>query len=103
MLHLHKPSHMESTQQRDERLWRIAKARAAFKSHLISYLVINAGLWALWFITSRGNGGIPWPIWSSLGWGIGLAFHYFGAYHRDHYGDTLKEYEKLQNEQQRNM
>ncbi len=92
---------MENTQQRDERLWRIAKARAAFKSHLIAYLVVNAGLWALWFITdsNRGNGA-PWPIWPALGWGIGLAFHYFGAYHSDPYGDTLKEYEKLQNEHQ---
>lgn len=96
---------MESTQQRDERLWRIAKARAAFKSHLITYLVVNAGLWALWFITDRNGGnGAPWPIWPALGWGIGLAFHYFNAYHSDPYGDTLKEYEKLQNEhQQRNL
>jgi hypothetical protein len=99
---MHKPIHMEeSTQQRDERLWRIAKARAAFKSHLISYLVVNAGLWGLWFLTDRNAGhGIPWPSWPALGWGIGLAFHYFNAYHTDAYGDTLREYEKLQNEQQ---
>lgn len=91
---------MENTQQRDERLWRIAKARAAFKSHLITYLVVNAGLWALWLITDRQGGGAPWPVWPALGWGIGLAFHYFSAYHSDPYGDTLREYEKLQNERQ---
>jgi hypothetical protein len=92
---------MENTQQRDERLWRIAKARTAFKSHLITYLVVNAGLWALWLITTGGNrGGTPWPIWPAFGWGIGLAFHYFGAYHNDPHGNTIREYEKLQNEQQ---
>ncbi|KAA2245531.1 2TM domain-containing protein [Chitinophaga agrisoli] len=91
---------MENSQQRDERLWRIAKARAGFKSHLITYLVVNAGLWALWFITDGDRAGTPWPIWPALGWGIGLAFHYFSAYHSDPHGDALREYEKLQNERQ---
>ncbi|MET6998659.1 2TM domain-containing protein [Chitinophaga defluvii] len=92
---------METIQQRDERLWRIAKARAGFKSHLIIYLVINAGFWAIWFFTDNHNSGTPWPVWPGLGWGIGLAFQYFNAFHRDPFGDTLKEYEKLQAEQER--
>lgn len=89
---------METTEQRDERLWRIAKARAGFKSHLIIYLVVNAGLWALWFLTDN-TGNPPWPVWPGLGWGLGLAFQYFNAYHRDPFGDTLREYEKLQEQQ----
>ena len=92
---------METTQQRDERLWRIAKARAGFKSHLITYLVINAGFWAIWFFTDNNKSGTPWPVWPGLGWGMGLAFQYFNAFHRDPFGDTLKEYEKLQAEQER--
>ncbi|CAL1520687.1 2TM domain-containing protein [Chitinophaga sp. MM2321] len=91
---------METTQQRDERLWRIAKARAGFKSHLIIYLVVNAGLWAIWFLTNRNmSNGTPWPVWPALGWGIGLAFQYFNAFHKDPFGDTLKEYEKLKEEE----
>ncbi|NLR61914.1 2TM domain-containing protein [Chitinophaga polysaccharea] len=91
---------METSQERDERLWRIAKARARFKSHLIIYLVINLGLWAVWFLTdSNKMHGTPWPVWMSLGWGIALAFQYFNAYHKDPYGDALKEYEKLQEQQ----
>lgn len=93
---------METIQQRDERLWRIAKARANFKSHLIIYLVVNAGLWAIWFLASDDHGrqgGPPWPVWPALAWGIALAFNYFRAYHRDPFGDALKEYEKLQHEQ----
>ncbi|HVI43499.1 MAG TPA: 2TM domain-containing protein [Chitinophaga sp.] len=87
---------METTHERDERLWRIAKARAGFKSHLIIYLIINAGLWVVWFLTDRDfSSGVPWPVWPALGWGIALAFQYFNAFHRDAYGDTLKEYEKL--------
>jgi hypothetical protein len=92
---------METNQQRDERLWRIAKSRAGFKSHLITYLVINAGFWAIWFISDNNHSGTPWPIWPGLGWGIGLAFQYFNAFHRDPFGDTLREYEKLQAEQER--
>ncbi|NSL89851.1 2TM domain-containing protein [Chitinophaga sp. Mgbs1] len=84
---------METTQQRDERLWRIAKARAGFKSHLIIYLVVNAGLWAVWFPTDRDlPEGVPWPIWPALGWGIALAFQYYNAYHKTSY-NTVKEYQ----------
>lgn len=92
---------MESNQQKDERLWRIARNRASFKSHLISYLVINGFLWVLWFITDNDHDGVPWPIWPALGWGIGLAFAYFNAYHRDPFGDAVNEYEKLKQEQER--
>lgn len=92
---------METTQERDDRLWRIAKARAGFKSHLIIYLVINMGLWAVWFLTdSDKTNGTPWPVWPALGWGIALSFQYFNAFHKDPFGDTLKEYEKLKEQQQ---
>lgn len=93
--------HMETTSQRDERLWRIAKARANFKSHLIVYLVVNAFLWAIWFFSNGGHHGTPWPVWPAMGWGLGLAFQYFNAFHRDPFGDAVREYERLQAEQER--
>lgn len=84
---------------RDEHLWRIAKKRAEFKKHLASYIVINGFLWAMWWFTEgrtdEDGMGMPWPMWSTLGWGIGIAFSYIGAYHNDKESDTIKEYQKL--------
>jgi hypothetical protein len=33
----------------------------------------------------------------TLGWGIGLAFHFYGAYYGNKYDSVQKEYEKLKN------
>ena len=84
---------------RDPHLWEIAKRRASFKHHLGTYLVINCFLWAIWFFTgsneySRGN-NYPWPVWSTLGWGIGLLFHFLGAYVNPKQNGVEREYEKL--------
>lgn len=87
-------------QGRDPRLWDIAKKRASFRTHLTTYLVVNAFFWALWFLTggkTYGNDGVPWPVWPALGWGIGLVFHYFGAYVNQGHTSIEKEYNKLQN------
>lgn len=93
---------METTSQRDERLWLIAKSRSRFRSHLMIYLIINAFLWAIWYLTDRDfSAGTPWPVWPALGWGLLLSFHYFDAWHRDPFGDTLREYDKLQAEKHR--
>jgi hypothetical protein len=89
-------------ENRDEHLWRIAKKRAGFKKHLASYIIINGFLWAVWFFT-RGDvdmeelndSNTPWPIWSTLGWGIGLVFNYYSAYMENREVDTMKEYQKL--------
>ena len=85
---------------KDPHLWRMAQKRASFKAHLSTYVVINAFLWLLWFFTgSKGNGsGIPWPAWSSIGWGVGLFFHFIGAY-IDTGNSVEKEYNKLKNQQ----
>jgi hypothetical protein len=82
---------------KDPELWELAKKRASFKSHLATYLIVNAFLWALWFFTDakRGNYGWPWPLWPTLGWGIGIAFHYVGAYVHSESTSVEKEYDKL--------
>lgn len=93
--------------QRDPYLWRQAKARVGFKLHLRSYLIVNAGLWLLWFIigftssNEHWNGfHYPWPIWASLGWGIGLASHYFSVYHGGNEKSMVeREYERLRQQQ----
>ena len=86
----------------DPRLWAIARKRASFKSNLITYLIVNAFLWGLWYFTGGRtySGGLPWPIWPTFGWGIGLAFHYFGAYVHHESDSVENEYEKLKRKQQ---
>ena len=95
-------------ENRDEHLWRIAKKRAGFKKHLASYIIVNGFLWAMWYFTQGSSefeemeyGNYPWPIWSTLGWGIGLAFSYYSAYHGDKETDTMKEYQKLKDKEGR--
>ena len=100
-------------EQRDERLWKKAKDRVKFKRHLFSYIIVNAFLWALWYLGSGNDWGMadtcrpleetkhhffPWPLWCTLGWGIGIAFEYYGAYVGDKDSSIEREYEKLKNE-----
>jgi hypothetical protein len=82
---------------RNAELWRKAKKRAAFKIHLRSYLIVNAGLWLLYFATSYPDFKIiPWPVFPMLGWGIGLFSHYFTAYgNLDENTLAQREYDKL--------
>jgi hypothetical protein len=90
-----------SEQQKDERLWKIARQRAEFKKSLYSYIIVNAFLWGIWWFTigkDAGFNGYPWPIWVMLGWGIGLAFQYFKAYNGDKETLAQQEYEKLKKE-----
>jgi hypothetical protein len=35
-----------------------------------TYLAVMALLWLIWLVTGHGY---PWPIWPTLGWGIGVA------------------------------
>ncbi len=66
-------------EERDPGLWKIAKRRAAFKRHLATYIIVNCFLWSIWYLSGgwyrMGNYTlIPWPVYATLGWGIGLAF-----------------------------
>jgi hypothetical protein len=83
---------------KDPQLWQQANRRAAFKRHLAIYIVVNVFLWVLWALTGRDNGdsGIPWPAWTSFGWGIGVLFHYLGTYVNNN--SVEREYEKLKNQ-----
>ncbi|GAB3504185.1 hypothetical protein GCM10027341_34150 [Spirosoma knui] len=87
----------------DPILWKQAKARVGFRMHLRSYLIINAGLWLIWAVInfsihdSTNHGFLfPWPIFSTIGWGIGLLSHYFAVYHRGNKKSMIEqEYQKL--------
>lgn len=83
---------------KDPLLWNIAQRRAGFKKHLLSYIVLNAFFWLLWNFSGEGRQSddfIPWRAWSMLGWGIGLLFHFMGAYVFHGSNQVEKEYQKL--------
>lgn len=70
---------------RDPYLWEQAQKRVSFKQHLRSYLLVNGFVWATYLVLvfAFGNhrkGLFPWPLFMTLGWGIGLASHYFSVY-----------------------
>lgn len=95
---------------KDPVLWEISHKRAAFKKHLVTYVIMNAFFWAVWLFSSpkeiaemniESPGNFPWPVWPMLGWGIGLAFHYASAYIFPKANSVESEYEKLKQQQKR--
>ena len=48
------------------------RKKAEFRSHLTSYVLVNALLVGIWAFTGQGY---FWPIWPLLGWGVGIVFH----------------------------
>ena len=91
---------------KDPVLWEIAQKRAGFKRHALTYIIVNAFLWAIWFLSvnrhhvdfdNYGWNHFPWPLWSTIGWGIGLAFHFAGAYIFPQSNSVEREYQKLKN------
>lgn len=88
-------------EQRDEKLWQLAKRRADFQDSLIGFLLITAICWVIWYFTTgqKEHYGTPWPLWVMLGLGIGLVLKFIRAYKTDKNTLTEKEYEKLKNQQ----
>ena len=86
---------------RDPYLWQMAKARTKFQSHLAVYVLVNAGLWAVWALSPNEHDFLPWPLWTSLFWGLGVVLNGVGAYggfSREQ--RTQREYERLVRVQQ---
>ena len=93
--------HLPTPEGKDPELWRIAQRRTSFKSHFLVYVVVNVFLWSLWYF----NSGLerldqtfdrPWPLFTTLGWGIGIAFHFIGAYVAPNLNSTEREYQNLE-------
>ena len=89
---------------RDPFLWQKAKARAKFQSSLVVYVVVNAGLWVVWALTShRHDEFVPWPLWATVFWGLGLGLQgvaAYGGFGREQ--RTQREYERLLRERNGN-
>ncbi|SFQ59150.1 2TM domain-containing protein [Hymenobacter arizonensis] len=90
------------TLNRNPFLWQKAKARAKFKAALLTYILVNAGLWTIWALTSSHyDRFLPWPVFVSFFWGMGLVGRGVAAYGGFNYEQrTQREYERLLREQQ---
>ena len=89
-------------ENKDPELWELAQKRASFKSHLTVYIIMNVFFWMVWYFTGQRYPGairFPWPIWPMMGWGIGLFFHFMGAYVYPKNNSVEREYQKLKNNQ----
>lgn len=93
----------QTMNEKDAALWELAKKRASFKKSFSVYIIVNLFLWALWFFTSNNNElrelkrNIPWPIFPTLGWGVGMGFQYLDAYVSPKSFSIENEYQKLKN------
>jgi hypothetical protein len=88
-------------EQRDEKLWQIAKRRADFQNSLIGFVITTGICWVIWYLTIGRHGfntHTPWPLWVMLGLGIGLVFKFMKAYKTDKDTIAEREYEKLKNQ-----
>ena len=84
--------------EKDRMLWKQAKKRVGFRNHLYTYLVVNTFFWLMWYFTDRHETehGLPWPVFSSLGWGFGLFWHFMGTFVMGNkLSQVEKEYQKL--------
>jgi hypothetical protein len=86
----------------DAYLWEQAKKRVGFKQHLRSYLLINGAVWLIFLtftvLIDNRIGRFPWPLFMTLGWGIGLASHYISVFWNNNGPDPIeREYQRLKN------
>lgn len=94
---------METPANLDSQLWRLAQSRAHFKAQLLRYVLVCALLWTIWYVTGhhRYGGGLPWPAWVTLFWGLGLAIKGATCYGLGGSASwTEREYQQLRREQQ---
>lgn len=81
-------------QERREAAVKRLKAKREFWQHLVVYVLVNALLIVVWWVTSNGDAHF-WPLWPLLGWGIGLALHAWDTFRRPISEEAIrKEMEK---------
>jgi hypothetical protein len=66
----------EESDAREEAIKRI-KAKRDFQLHLVVFVLVNALVWIIWAATGAG---FPWPIFVTLGWGVGIVANWWTVY-----------------------
>ena len=71
--------------------------RFSFFAHLIIYLVVNTGIFLVWFFVTDHGKGFPWFVIVLAGWGIGLISHLLSVFVFDKMRDRMidKEITKM--------
>ena len=58
--------------------------------HVGAFVIVNA---FLWIVDIAGGGGVEWAYWTTIPWGIGLAFH-IAAYFIEERGLEGRKYQQ---------
>jgi len=83
----------------DDELRKKAEERAYEKIGFYIHIpIVNIFLYAIWYII-HGSNTHPWPIWVTIGWGIGVIAHFIVTF-RMRFGFNIekmieKEYQEL--------
>lgn len=77
-----------STEQLRKQAIERLEARSGFWSHLAAYTLVSAVLVLAWFMVT--DGGLFWPVFPMLGWGIGLFFHAVETFRRPYSEDRIR-------------
>ena len=71
--------------------------RSSLLWHISAFVIVNA---FLWFIDIAGGGGVQWAYWTTIPWGVGLAFH-IAAYLIEERGGGDRRYQQYLEEERR--
>ena len=71
------------------------RRRRELREHVFSYVIVNAMLVAVNWISS---GKLTWAVWPILGWGVGLAFHAWATLNSDSesFQDEFEQFRRKQ-------
>jgi len=67
------------------------KAKNDFKIHLVTYLAVNTFLIVVWTIFNQG--GVFWPVFPLVGWGIAVVLNGYEVYRHNPYTEDRIERE----------
>lgn len=54
-----------------------AQLKKGFRIHFRVFLFCIPATWLIWYLTGRSH---PWMLYPTVGWGIGILFHYLGVF-----------------------
>ncbi|HTP18230.1 MAG TPA: 2TM domain-containing protein [Solirubrobacteraceae bacterium] len=75
------------------------KKRRDFATHLFTYVLTNLVVWCIWLVIGlSSHSWWPWPVFVTLGWGIGIALNAWDVYMRHPIteGDLQREMRHLE-------
>ena len=66
-----------------EQALRRLKKRRDLRTHLFVYVLVNVVVWAIWLVIAvNSHSWWPWPVFLTLGWGIGVVMNVWDVYLR---------------------